>query len=223
MFEFKRYSDDVLNYKTKIEGLNKLYEPLFLKFITDINSLNKNEEIIFYQGLNEISLYIVNNLLFKIRVGTNNKLDIKIATLYTKYSNMHEDVYSFSYKFSEDIFDLAKDSIYESVGIPNRKKAFKKIKSGNLISYIQNIFTYKVLNLLNNQVNAILGIGQSNSVENDELGIDEILIIEELLELKKVKYIFGEKKFNEIKKIMISGTTDIPKQLLKIFEYINKE
>lgn len=230
-FKFKKYNY-IPSYEkktsSKIEYLNQTYEFLFLKYIKDKKSLNNEEKEKLYEGINNISLYIIRGLFYQILENYNSKTPIekKLEALYNVAKKQYNDNRLFESYLEEELKIMAEDTIYESIGMIEGKIFKKEKENSNFISYLKKQLFYKFLNFLekriNNFKNCVLDLERLELSCLDKLEKEEF--ISDLIEDSNLSNCLNKDILEKIKESLINESfeKDIIPYIEFLIEFKNK-
>ena len=172
--------------------LNKTYHKLFEKYIASKGKLTEDENLTLWNGILELSNYVVNSFYFLIFNDYSSKTnrDRVISAMYYRLSKAFGDDY-IEGNLKESISSLAENSVLMSLGMMQYKKnlAFKWSSSSKFPSIIKHtievVFKALVFDYLSQEVESVNASVDLYDIEAGEYTTED-KTAEELVELSGV-------------------------------------
>ena len=222
-FKFKKYNyTPSFEFKTtsRIKHLKNTYEELILKYINNKNDLSKEEENTLFIGIQEIATYIKNGILYQLLEDYQSKssLSKKVEVLFYKAKQQYNGIDEFQRFIEDELFTLAEDAIFESIGLCDGNKYTKTESNSNMILFFKNKLFYKFLNFLEDRVVNFQNISSFLLNDESENILEKEELINDLIKSSKLFEVVDNKLILRIKESLINNKID--EDLIPYIEFL---
>lgn len=214
---------------SKYKQLTDEYQNLFKEIKEEKIDIKNNKN--FFIGVKHISDYIYQGFFYNVKQNYDSKtnLDKIITSMYSRLKSFYGTEESFNEKYSKQIYDIAENSIFYSLGIEKYKKRKSFIwtkKNGYYENFIKHtsekVFKTLIFLFLKTEIsNLEIELENTITENNEELSAIELIKLSDLSEFipEEIK----EKIINYLENEDDKNIKQIQPYLDKIYEVLKEK